>query len=251
MRTKHVTCEPIPTIDGIKGIANYGPQAALFTLGPNHTVQQYEMSPPRMAKQAQFLPMRPPSLPNNIGQAHQIPGTAPPIAMPPRSESARSDRSGPANLATIQRTAGEMSAAEHARLARNDMASPISTSSRGDTMSSISSNRFAYSSRPLQSISSRAHSGTTFSTMSPSMAGRDSYFSGTSMYPSTASLTSSRRSKGSRLRQEVLRSPETSYVDLFPRTRVRLAIPARSSSTGAWGWNAARSAVARSPRASS
>ncbi|KAK4696147.1 hypothetical protein P7C71_g1726, partial [Lecanoromycetidae sp. Uapishka_2] len=32
-----------------------------------------------------------------------------------------------------------------------------------------------------------------------------------------------RRSKGSRLRQEVLRSPEKEYIDLFPRTKMRLS----------------------------
>ncbi|KAG8527733.1 uncharacterized protein KY384_007887 [Bacidia gigantensis] len=57
------------------------------------------------------------------------------------------------------------------------------------------------------------------------MIGRESTFSGgTSFYPSTMSITSSgRRSKNSRLRNEVIRSPEDAFVDLFPRTRIRLA----------------------------
>ena len=169
--------------------------------------------------------MDPPSDPNRSArsQGHHIPGTAPP--MPVRVPSRQSDRSrGPVTLSTIQRTANDMSTIEQARMDRSGMASPGSTTSRTDTMSSRSSNRAA-NPKYLPSISSRAASGTTFSTISPSMAGRESMFSGgTSMYPSTLSMTSSgHRSRGSRLRNEVIRSPEAHYVDLFPRTRIRLA----------------------------
>ena len=220
VRTKHVSCEPIPTVEGVRGLANYGQQATLFTLGPNHTVQQYDLSPPSLVKSAQFFPMLPPPVPNKLLQAQHIPGTAPPMPIPRGSDTER----GPVSLSTIQRSTNEMQAIDHARHLREDMTSPISSTSRTDTMSSRSSNRIAYP-RHIPSISSRAASGTTFSTISPSMVGRDSLFSGgTSMYPSTASMASSgRRSKGSRLRQEVMRSPEAAYVDLFPRTRIRLS----------------------------
>lgn len=40
-----MTYESVPTVDGILGIANYGPTAKLFTLGRNHTVQQYDLNP--------------------------------------------------------------------------------------------------------------------------------------------------------------------------------------------------------------
>ena len=231
VRTKHIQYDPIPTVEGVRGLANYGSQATLFTLGPNHTVQQYELNPPGIVKQAQFIPMAPPSMPQKYSQAHHIPGTAPPMPVQTRPDSevsshnARqgSERSGPASLSMIQRTANEMSAIEQARLARSDMASPVSTTSRTDTISSMSSNRMPYPRQGVPSISSYAQSGTTFSTMSPSMVGRDSMISGTSMYPSTYSMASSgRRSKGSRLRHEVVRSPESRYIDLFPRTRSRL-----------------------------
>ena len=165
--------------------------------------------------------MMPPPVPNKPSQSQNIPGAAPP--MPISRGMSESDR-GAVTLSTIQRTANEMGAIEHARNMREEMGSPISSTSRGETMSSRSSNHRAYPGH-VPSISSRAQSGTTFSTVSPSMVGRDSLYSGaTSMYPSTASYASSgRRSKGSRLRHEVLRSPESTYVDLFPRTRVRLA----------------------------
>ena len=225
VRTKHVSCEPVPTVDGIRGLACYGQQATLFTLGPNSSIQQYDTSPPAMVKSIQYNPTLPPAAPNsNSGQPHYIPGAAPPG---PSSRASDTDR-GPVTLSTIQRTANEMQAIDHARQLREEMGSPISSTSRTDTVSSRSSNPRRAWPRHVPSIASRAQSGvsgTTFSTISPSMVGRDSLFSGdTSIYQSTASLASSgRRSKGSRLRQEVLRSPEVQYIDLFPRTRVRLS----------------------------
>lgn len=121
-----------------------------------------------------------------------------------------------------------MLSVENARRKRSDMSSPVSASSRSRTesVSSMSSNPHYPRTNP--SVSSRAASGTTFSTISPSMVGRDSMFSGgSSVFPQTQTASrasSGRRSKGSRLRQEVLRSPEISkYVDLFPRTRARLS----------------------------
>ena len=228
VRTKHVTCETIPTINGVRGLANYGVQGNLFTLGPNHTVQQYDLTPPKMTKEAQFDPMGPPPVPNKSLQGHYIPGTAPPM---PVSRNLDRDR-GPVSLSTIQRSTNDMHAIDHARHLREEVGSPMSSASRTDTMSSRSSNRYAYQ-RHVPSISSRAPSGTTFSTISPSMVGRESLFSGgTSAYPSTASMASSgRRSKGSRLRQEVIMSPESSYIDLFPRTRIRLSNIAHNKQT--------------------
>ncbi|KAL8857434.1 MAG: hypothetical protein Q9178_005928 [Gyalolechia marmorata] len=288
VRTKHVSCEPIPTIEGVRGLANYGPTAALFTLGPNYTIQQYDMNPPALVKNVQYYPMGPPpvpaKVPTNTAQInpHSIPGTAPPVTEPRAIEPSRgpvnlstiqmttneihaielaqqarsdmlspvSSRSitesmssripgtappvtepraiepsrGPVNLSTIQRTTNEMHAIELAQQARSDMSSPVSSRSMTESMSSRSSNPYHYQ-RTQASYSSRAASGTTFSTISPSMLGRESFFSGgSSVFPQTASMTSAgRRSRGSRLRQEVLLSPDSKYVDLFPRTRARLS----------------------------
>jgi hypothetical protein len=131
---------------------------------------------------------------------------------------------GPASLQTIQRAANEMQAVEHARQLRADMASPMSTASRTESISSRSSTGHR-NRNYAPSASSRAASGTTFSTFSPSMAARDSYSGiGSTYFPHTASVASSgRRSKGSRLRQEVLLSPDDQLLDLFPYTRSRLA----------------------------
>ncbi|KAL8737208.1 MAG: hypothetical protein Q9181_001892 [Wetmoreana brouardii] len=225
VRTKHVSCEPIPTVDGVRGLANYGPTATLFTLGPNHTIQQYDMNPPALVKNVQYLPTGPPPVPGKTPTTgpqinpHGILGTAPPVTEA-RPEPSR----GPVNLSTIQRTTNEMRAIELAQQARSDMSSPVSSRSMTESMSSRSSNPYHYQ-RTQASYSSRAASGTTFSTISPSILGRESFFSGgSSIFPQTASMTSAgRRSRGSRLRQEVLHSPESRYVDLFPRTRARLS----------------------------
>ncbi|KAF5015711.1 hypothetical protein F66182_12859, partial [Fusarium sp. NRRL 66182] len=57
VRTKHVTYVTIPTIEDVLGMANYGPTATLFTLGPNDTVQQYDLENPAMVKNVRHLPM--------------------------------------------------------------------------------------------------------------------------------------------------------------------------------------------------
>lgn len=185
------------------------------------------MNPPAMTQNVQYFPMGPPPVPAKIptnssqSSVHSIPGTAPPITDPYGSETPR----GPVNLSTIQRSAGQIQAIEHAQQARSDVSSPVSSRSMTESMSSRSStNPYQYQ-RTQASYSSRAASGTTFSTISPSMLGRESFFSGgSSIFPQTNSMASTgHRSRGSRLRQEVLLSPESKYVDLFPRTRARLS----------------------------
>ncbi|SLM36453.1 WD40/YVTN repeat-like-containing domain [Lasallia pustulata] len=227
VRTKHVAYEPIPTIEGVKALANYGATAALFTLGPNHTIQQYDLSPPALVKSVQYFPIPVPSpsihplgpqasQPQN--KYHHV-GAAAPMPIQQGYESL----SGPASLSTIQRTVNEMQMVELAQQQRADAASPASTRSRSESVSSRSSGGPRYLSSHNPSISSRAASGTTFSTFSPVMGGHDSMYSGgSSVFPSS-SVASGRRSKGSRLRQEVLRSPEPRAVDLFPYTRARLS----------------------------
>ena len=150
---------------------------------------------------------------------YHIMGAAPPMPIQQGYESL----SGHASLSTIQRTVNEMQIVELAQQQRAEAASPASTRSRSESVSSRSSGGPRYLSSNNPSISSRAASGTTFSTFSPVMAGHDSMYSGgSSVFPSS-SVASGRRSKGSRLRQEVLMSPEPRPVDLFPYTRARLS----------------------------
>lgn len=150
---------------------------------------------------------------------YHVMGAAPPVPAQLGYESLP----GLASLSTIQRTVNEMQVVELAQQQRAGAASPASSRSRSESVSSRSSGGPRYLSSNNPSISSRAASGTTFSTFSPVMAGHDSIFSGgSSVFPST-SVGSGRRSKGSRLRQEVLMSPEPRPVDLFPYTRARLS----------------------------
>ena len=169
-------------------------------------------------------PPIPAKIPTNAPQTNptSIPGTAPPVTDPHTSEVSQ----GPVNLSTIQRTTNEIQAIEHAQQARSDMSSPASSRSLTESISSRSSTNAYQYQRTQASYSSRAASGTTFSTISPSMLGRESLFSGgSSIFPPTNSLASTgrRSGRGSRLRQEVLLSPEAKYVDLFPCTRARLS----------------------------
>jgi hypothetical protein len=216
-------------VEGVLALANYGPTATLFTLGPNFTVQQYDLSPPALTKNVRHDPNA--STPTQQIQSaqvtpkinqHGIPGAAPPIPMYHHQQQAHSN----ASLSSLQRAQNEMQAMEHARQLRQGMASPASTASRTESIDSRSSagGRSGYR-KYAPSVSSRAASGTTFSTFSPSVAARDSYSNAPSTYfGHTASIaSSSRRSKGSRLRQEVIMSPEVQVLDLFPYTRARLA----------------------------
>ncbi|MCJ1309886.1 hypothetical protein MMC25_003547 [Agyrium rufum] len=224
VRTKHVAYEPIPTIEGIRGMANYGPSAALFTIGPNHTVQQYDLSPPALVKTARHDPyVKASSVHGSQKSSHKgsrtpvasarIPGTAPPIAI----RRTQDKRAGPASLSTIQKASQDReSAIDHARSLRSKIGSPDSTISRTESIasqSSVGGGRYQ---------SSYAASGTTFSTFAPSMIARESVTS--PFYARTSSVASSgRRSRSSRLRQEVIMSPEDNFVDLFPYVRARLS----------------------------
>lgn len=180
------------------------------------------MSPPSLTKSVRINAMLPPPKPQRIpgsGRTPSIPGTAPP--MPPISE----NPGGPVSLSTIQNATGGGSVGQPSAYDRSGATSPVSSRSRTTSVSSRSSNPYQYHRQP-SIASSRALSGTTFSTMSPSNIGRESMFSArSSLFPKTVSsrASSARRSRGSRLRNEVIMSPEDTYVDLFPRTRIRLA----------------------------
>jgi hypothetical protein len=227
VRTKHVTYEPVPTVSGVHGLACYGPTAALFTLGPNHTVQQYDLENPQLAANVQHLPLgvvAPPTPP----EESKLRAIEAPLVMPRRDSSeSRSRKSDAAATSSIQKTTLEMNAAETARLARAvDLSSPLS-SAKSATTSTSSRSSAAGAGPRLNNYSPSArtgYTGTTFSMGSPQDS-RNTYISANSYAsPSTGSITSSRsHRKGSRLRQEVLPSPEDKPLqELFPYTRARL-----------------------------
>lgn len=247
MRTKNVTCEPIPTLDGIVGITNCGPTSTLFTLGSNHTVQQYDISPgdkPVQVASVRHAPANtPPSPPNSIeeqkDQGHEAVATLPTLSSVPivYSDAETSESEG-ATMSPLARIAKEMDQLDDERRDRVGPLSPVSSRA-----SSVSSNRSSDAGRRAPSYrydkpaSSRAsnvsaNEGTEFS-FGPSIRqpARESI-----SIRSTSSFSSSKyRSSG--LRKEILRSPDEAYqssiLEIFPYVKARLAnVPFRTPHYG-------------------
>lgn len=251
MRTKHVTYESVPTLDHIRGLAVYGPGATLFTLGRNNTAQQFDLnSPPVMVANVQhpanLLPPSPPvSIEEQSGQ--NAPASTSGVelsAVPINIDISESDED---HMSPLARIAREMDKLEQERqdagTDRADTLSPVSSRSRASSNSGVSINsRSSAGSQPYRqyrkhsSVVSRGLSEATsmsfgsslHSIREPSLASsRDSYSMSSLSSHSNASHRS--RPRGSRLRQEVLRSPdEAKVIDLFKFTKSRLSdIPYR------------------------
>lgn len=192
----------------MRGIASYGPTATLFTLGPQDTVQQYDLESSAMVANVQHLA---------VGSR----STA--------SEGSRSRTMSPRRLqdppdirekGAGRRTPFDTNGVESAKQARADLISPASSRSRTESVSSKASSGKYKIDRPFSPPSRSAQSGTSFS-----MSGRDTpQPSASYAYASSISMSSAKSSRaGSRLRNEVHLSPaERNIVDLFPFTRARL-----------------------------
>lgn len=204
VRTKHVTYVTIPTIEDVLGMANYGPTATLFTLGPDHTIQQYDVDNPAMVKNVRHLPM------------DQIAVVEEP-KMRAMSPSYFSRASGSRSVQSFR--GPEVSIAEVASQQRAQTASPMSGRSHTNSISSRASSGRV---RPFSPLNKSTYSGTTFSMTSP--LARLPSQSGTSIaYGSATSVSSVRSRGGSRLRNEITQSPiEKPLEDLFPYTRERV-----------------------------
>ncbi|KAI9803445.1 MAG: hypothetical protein M1833_000964 [Piccolia ochrophora] len=243
VRTKHVTYEPVPTLNKINGLAIYGPTATLFTLGKDHTVQQFDLNPPIMVANKQHLPpIPPPSPPVSIEEQKsqdrtdlhtQAEGAHTGSRSRATSSTTKSSREDTASA--VQKIANEMDQLEERRLDRVGTRSPASSSTSRSQAASTSSRSTAsrghQRSRTSQASKVTSEAATTLSYGSSIHSSRDSLATGTS--PSIASSRSSRfsRPRTSRLRQEVIRSPEDPdpLVDLFPYTRARLSdVPYRN-----------------------
>jgi hypothetical protein len=239
VRTKHVTFDPIPTLANIRGLAVYGPGASLFTLGPNNTAQQYDLNiPAQLVANVQHpANLLPPSPPVSIEEQkkQKSSAAAPPAvlsAVPINIEISESDEDVMSPLATMARQMDKFEQ-EREEPDRAGNVSPVSSRSRASTTSRSSAGSRAHQGyrkapQKTMSIASRDMSesattmsvGSTVHTRAPSVASRDSF----SMSSVTSSHVSrSSRRGGSRLRQEVLRSPEEQKVlDLFKFARARL-----------------------------
>ncbi|KAI9849996.1 MAG: hypothetical protein M1838_006198 [Thelocarpon superellum] len=248
VRTKHVTYEPVPTLDEINALAICGPTATLFTLGRNHSVQQFHLDPPTLIANRQHPPpIPPPSPPVSVesrksqdsrrSTAAVVSGSSPSKVAPTWSQ--QTSESEEDTLSPLQKIAQEMNVLEERRQERIGAQSPASSTSRSQ-QASVSS-RSSRGERRWPSLPSHSkvtsRDGTYLSHGSSIHSTRDSL--STSTRVSSPSITSSQRSlpRSSRLRQEVHRSPESSHpahanLDLFPYTRARLSdVPYRNPQT--------------------
>ncbi|KAI1083705.1 hypothetical protein F5B20DRAFT_347167 [Whalleya microplaca] len=237
VRTKHVTNDSIPTHDNVRGMAVYGPGATLFTLGPNNTVQQYDLNTPSMMvanvqHPANLLPPSPPvSIEEQAEQGVVIIGTSASesdSSIPINAEVSESDDDHLSPIARIVRgTDSTSDALDHDRYM---VSSPVSTRSRASTASKSSAGSGTQG-RYQASVLSRGMTENTYissgsslkSSALPPYGDKDAY-SISSI--GSASVTSSTRShrRPSRLRNEVLPSPDEAkaHHDLFQFTRSRL-----------------------------
>ena len=210
VRTKHVTYEPVPTVEDIRGLSAYGPTATLFTLGPNNTVQQYDLERPQLAANVQHQPMMAPF--------------APPEELN-RQLGLSASESEEEMTSPIKRTNHQIKALESARAQRAQTGSPRSARSQTESQSSHASSTQERHEKTASSGRNDANS-TVFSLASQSQMSRDPLPTSSSMtYPSSTQSPVSMKStrKGSRLKQEMLPSPEERPVnELFPYTRSRL-----------------------------
>jgi len=225
-----VTCEVVPTHDGITGIANHSSTSTLFTLGRNHTIQQFDINPegsPLLVKDVQHVPaIVPPSPPNSIEEPKtraDTPNTTDPTlpkALPITSDS-EGGESENNTMSPLEKISQEIDRSEEAR-ERRDRLTPLSpASSRTSSVSSRSSHghrrpAYLYDNPPSSRASSCSQDNATEFSMGQALPkGRESM-----------SIRSSTSYRSSRLRQEMLQSPENAEhaqpIDLFPVVKARL-----------------------------
>lgn len=249
MRTKRVSYESVPTIEGVAAICNYGPTATLFTVGRNFSIQQYDMNPSNssamMVANVQHAPANtPPSPPNSLDEQKRLrepeePVTARPIKTMPNMLFDSEATTEGAIMSPLEKIAQEMDQLEEERRDRLGPLSPVSSRGSQSSRSSGGSGRaprYRYDKPSLGSRSTKSSgtaSGTVFSSGTSSFAGtsRESV-----SIRSTSSAASSRYGS-SALRKEVLRSPDeskkTQEMDLFPFTKARLRdVPFRPTDLG-------------------
>lgn len=234
VRTKHVTRDRIPTLEHVRGLAVYGPAASLFTLGANSTVQQFDLNAPavmviNVQHPANVLP---PSPPVSLEEQEKGAGAdnpeseSIPIRMNADVTAGQENHMSP--LARLVQGGAAPQPEPDQYRAHSDMSSHSSLS-----MSSTSSRTPGH--RYPRSAASRGMTENTYISSGSSMLSsatphrdrrdRDSYStSSLSSVSMTSSQNRSRHQRPSRLRNEVVRSPEeTAAQDLFKFTRSRLS----------------------------
>ncbi|KAH7459971.1 hypothetical protein FOMA001_g19733 [Fusarium oxysporum f. sp. matthiolae] len=243
VRTKHVTHDPIPTLDLVRGLAVYGPGATLFTLGPNNTVQQFDLNSPaimvaNVQHPAILLPPSPPvseeSGDRSATSATTIASESETSSIPLYMDISESEEDHLSPFARLTRRQAYGSGNEP-----YESASPVSSRSGLSSLSKSSAGSSQTPGRYPGSMRSRGLSENTYisagtsirsSTIGNSAHGNtrdlDTYSMGCSLgTTSVPSMVSSRsRRRPSRLRNEVPRSPDDNKVhDLFKFTRACLS----------------------------
>ena len=243
VRTKHVTNDPIPTLEQVKGIAVYGPGATLFTIGPNNTVQQFDLNSPAIivANVQHPANLLPPSPPNSIEEtggdrsAHSATTintseseSSIPVDMVGVSESDEDHLSPFARLTQRPPTdsGNEMSYDSASPISSRSGVSSVSKSSAGSRTPARQAGAGSLRSRGMTEHTYISAGSSLHSTTVGHKRETDNYSMGYSLgTTSLSSIPSSRgRHRPSRLRNEVPRSPEDNKVhDLFKYTRTRLS----------------------------
>jgi len=249
VRTKHVTYESVPTLANVRGLAIYGPGATLFTLGRSNTAQQFDLnSPAQIVANVQHpANLLPPSPPISIEEQKKQDDPAPTTAVeyssvPINIDVSESDED---HMSPLARIAREMDKVENGRPERSseqdrsDTLSPVSSRS----LTSSNSRSSAESPQPspayrgyrknhssvvsrggMSDATTMSFGSSLHSVREPSMVSSRESLSLSSVSSRSNASQHRSRTRGSRLRQEVLRSPdEAKIVDLFKFTKSRLS----------------------------
>jgi hypothetical protein len=231
VRTKHVTYENVPTLEHVRGIAIYGPGATMFTLGANNTAQQFDLnSPPVLVANVQHpANLLPPSPPVSIEEQKKgvVTMKADGLSSIPINVDIVSE-SDDDHMSPLARIAREMDKLDERQQVpdRSGALSPASSQASFTSRSSAASRPY-YKQASVRSKGMSEHTfmslGSSLHSREPSVISSRDSFSMSSV--SSANSARSRPSaRGSRLRQEVLRSPEEKVVvDLFKFTKSRLS----------------------------
>lgn len=198
VRTKDVNYAPVSTIEYVQGIAAHGPTASLFTLGPENTIQQYDIDNGQMIANVRHAPITiPPTPPEEYVRNFTNEETA---ASPVKSGRYEGDN--------YRRSSDVPASPSHS----------LSTSSKKSTDRKYGVNEVLSPAKTERTTTTFSSAGYTYNQPQPQSAHPIS--------PASSRNISTLR-KGSRLRQEVVMSPmtpeEALVNDLFPFARARLA----------------------------
>lgn len=200
VRTKDVNYVPIPTVEFVRGVAAHGPTASLFTLGPDSTIQQYDVESGHVVANIRHMPMTvPPTPPEEyVRQFNATSEEEPqPQLRPARYEAETRHDS---NSSPHGQSQSSASRKPEKKPSVNDLSSPVRTEQSATTFSMGAFNYAQQQLRgqqpPVSPISGPARGGVR---------------------------------QASRLRQEVVLSPMGQleevqpFLDLFPYARARLS----------------------------